>query len=62
MFWATGTSAAQVALALRAVQDHLVAGVSMNGGHDAGDDGIGLVQGVGHGARQLVVQEAAEMT
>ena len=43
-----GTSAAQVALALRAVQDHLVAGVSMNGGHDAGNDRIGLVQGVGH--------------
>ena len=49
----TSTSAAQVALALRAVQDHLVAGVSMNGGHDAGDDGIGLVQGVGHGGQAV---------
>ena len=29
-------SAAQVALAMGAVQNHLVAGVSMNGGHDAG--------------------------
>ena len=42
------TSTAQVALALRTIQDHLVAGVSMNSGHDAGDDGVGLVQGVGH--------------
>ena len=49
----TSTSAAQVALTLRAVQDHLVAGVSMNGGHDAGDDGIGLVQGVGHGGQAV---------
>ena len=44
----TSTSAAQVALTLRAVQDHLVAGVSMNGGHDAGNDRESLVQGVGH--------------
>ena len=35
-----GASTAQVTLALRAVQDHLVAGVSMNGGHDAGNDGV----------------------
>ena len=49
----TSTSAAQVALTLRAVQDHLVAGVSMNGGHDAGDDGISLVQGVGHGGQAV---------
>ena len=47
------TSTAQVALALRTIQDHLVAGVSMNGGHDAGDDGIGLVQGVGHGGQAV---------
>ena len=25
----------------------------MNGGHDAGDDGIGLVQGVGHGGQAV---------
>ena len=36
MFCGAGAGAAQVALALRAVQDHLVAGVSVNGGHDAG--------------------------
>src|SRR5699024_6992832 len=35
------------------VQDHLVAGVSMNGGHDAGDNGISLVQGVGHGSQAV---------
>ena len=25
----------------------------MNGGHDAGDDGVGLVQGVGHGSQAV---------
>src|SRR5699024_437246 len=43
-----GTGTAQVTLALRAVQDHLVAGVGVHGGHDAGHDGVSLVQGVGH--------------
>ena len=32
-----GAGTAQVALAVRAVQDHLVAGVGVHGGHDAAD-------------------------
>ena len=48
-----GTSALQVALAMGAVQDHLVAGVGVHGGHDAALDGIGVVQSLGHG-RQAV--------
>ena len=47
------TSTAQIALALRTIQDHLVAGVSMNSGHDAGNDGVGLVQGVSHGSQAV---------
>ena len=47
------TSTAQIALALRTIQDHLVAGVSMNSGHDAGNDGVGLVQGISHGSQAV---------
>ena len=36
MFCSAGAGTAQVALAMRAVQDHLVAGVGVHGGHDAG--------------------------
>ena len=48
-----GTGATQVALALRAVQDHLVAGVGVDGAHDAALDGPAVVQSLGHG-RQAV--------
>ena len=43
-----GAGTTQVTLALRAVQNHLVAGVGVHGGHDAGNDRIGIVQGLGH--------------
>ena len=36
-----------------AVQDHLIAGVSMHGGHDAALDGIYVVQGLGHGSQAV---------
>src|SRR5699024_6780762 len=48
-----GASAAEVTLALGAVQDHLVAGVGVDGGHDAGHHGISLVQGIGHGSQAV---------
>ena len=38
---------------MRAVQDHLVTGVGVNGRHDAALDGIGVVEGLGH-RRQAV--------
>ena len=36
-----------------AVQDHLVAGVGMNGGHDAADDRILVIQSLGHGSQAV---------
>ena len=38
----------EVALALRAVEDHLVTGEGMDGGHDARDDGGEVVEALGH--------------
>jgi hypothetical protein len=38
----------KVALSLRAVEDHLVAGVGVDGAHDAGLDGSEVVEGLGH--------------
>ena len=62
MFCGAGTGTTQVALALRAVQDHLVAGVGVHGGHDAGLRwDTASFRAFAMGARQLVVQEAAEM-
>ncbi len=43
-----GAGAAEVALALRAVEGHLVAREGMDGGHDAGHDGGEVVQALGH--------------
>ena len=36
-----------------AVQDHLVTGVGMHGGHDAALDGEGVVQGLSHGSQAV---------
>ena len=44
---------AQIALAMGAVQDHLIAGVRMHGGHDAALDGIYVVQSLGHGSQAV---------
>ena len=43
-----GAATTLVALALRAVERHLVASPSVNGGHDAGHDGSEVVQTLGH--------------
>ena len=43
-----GAATTLVALALRAVERHLVAGPGVNGGHDAGHDGSEVVQTLGH--------------
>ncbi len=43
-----GTGTLQIALAVRTVEDHLIAGVGMNGGHDTGNDRISIVEGLGH--------------
>ena len=48
-----GTGAAEVTLALGAVQDHLVAGVGVDGAHDAGLDGGKVVEGLGHGSQAV---------
>ena len=44
----TCAAAAEVTLALRTVEDHLVAGVSVDGAHDTTLDGSVLVKSVGH--------------
>ena len=49
----TRSGATQVALSLGTVQDHLVAGVSMHGGHDAALDGVSIVQSLGHGGQAV---------
>ncbi len=49
-----------VALALWAVEDHLVTSVCVNGGHDTGLISSEVVETLCHRTRQLVVQEAAE--
>ena len=41
-------AAAEVTLALRAVERHLVAGVGVDGAHNAGLDGSQIVQSLGH--------------
>ena len=46
-----GAATTLVALALRAVERHLVAGPGVNGGHDAGHDGSEVVQTLGHRGR-----------
>ena len=43
-----GSCAAEVALPVRAVEDHLVAGVGMDGGHEAGTDFSVVRQDFGH--------------
>ena len=48
-----GTGAAQVALTLGAVQDHLVAGVSVDGAHNAGLDLPAVVQSLSHGSQAV---------
>jgi len=40
--------AAKVALSLRAVEDHLIAGIGVDGAHNAGLDGSEVVEGLGH--------------
>ena len=47
------TSTTQVALTMGAVQDHLVTGVSMHGGHDAALDSVGVVQSLSHGSQAV---------
>jgi len=44
----TGTGTAEVAFTMRAVEDHLVAGVGVDGGHDTGLDREGIVEGLRH--------------
>ncbi len=57
-----GTGTTEVTLAMGAVQDHLVAGVGVHGGHDTALHGISVhFRALAMGARQLVVQLAAEM-
>ena len=46
-----GAATTLVALALRAVERHLVASPGVNGGHDAGHDGSQVVQTLGHQGR-----------
>ena len=48
-----GTGTLQIALAMRAIQDHLVTGISMHGGHDAADDRERIVQSLGHGGQAV---------
>ena len=43
-----GSGPSEVALALRTVEDHLVAGVGVDGGHDAADDGSVVVESLSH--------------
>ena len=49
----TRTGTTQVALALGAVQDHLVAGVGVDGAHNAGLDLPAVVQSLGHGSQAV---------
>ena len=49
----TSAGAAQVALSLGTVQDHLIAGVSMDGAHNAGLDGSQVVQSLSHGSQAV---------
>ena len=42
------TGATEVTLALRAVEDHLVTGEGVDGGHDARDDGGKVVEALSH--------------
>ena len=48
-----GAGTTEVTLALRAVQDHLVAGVGVHGGHDTALHGISVIQGLGHGSQAV---------
>ena len=43
-----GTGTAEVAFAVRAIKDHLVAGVGVDGAHDAGNDREVVIEGFGH--------------
>ena len=61
MLTAAARATAQIALAVRPVQRHLVARVRVDGGHVALLDLRELISVSAMGARQFVVQEAAEM-
>ena len=49
----TCASTAEVTLALGTVEDHLVTGVSVNGGHDTALDGSVIVESLSHGSKAV---------
>lgn len=46
----SGASAgtAEIAFAVRSIEDHLITGIGMDGGHDAGLDREGIIESFGH--------------
>ena len=62
MLTAAARALLEIALSVRSVQNHLIAGVGVDGAHDTGLDRVTQsFNAFAMGARQLVVQEAAEM-